>query len=229
MKQSNCYFSTISRIRCCACVTFLLVWVSGCAVTPPKVDPYSTLLPSGMKVVDGSAAFSAASLKQETAYLVVGANFITYTDVWNKFQKNAEEGGNLYYSKAFMIDAMAQWAPTRTTSLVATKLQKHFRKVIVVNDLVEAQAQSAKWIVMFDHAFVQTSTATATWTNSTSIDLLNSNLRRVVAAEYSEHKDYGGAWSIGDAQRFMVYRGEDVLRSVNAALVQFDTKLASAH
>ena len=228
MKHTNCrFFSTIGRNGCSACVVLLLLLGSGCAVTPPKVDPYSTLLPAGTKVVDGTASFSAASLKQETAYLVVGANFVTYADVWNKFQKSAEEGGNLVYSKAFLLEIQAQWSPTRTTSLVATDLQKHFRKIIVVNDLAEARAQGAKWIVMFDHAYVQTSTATATWTNSTTIDLLDSNFRRVVAAAFSEHKDYGAAWSDGDVQRFSRYRGEDVLRTVKATIAQFDAKLTA--
>jgi hypothetical protein len=229
MMQANCrFFSTIDRVGRNACVAFLILLGSGCAITPPKVDPYSTLLPAGTKVVDSMASFSAASLKRETAYLVVGANFVTYADVWNKFQKSAEEGGNLVYSKAFLLEIQAQWSPTRTTALVATDLQKHFRKIIVVNDLAEARAQGAKWIVMFDHAYVQTSTATATWTNSTTIDLLDSNFRRVVAAAFSEHKDYGAAWGDGDVQRFSKYRGEDVLHSVKAALILFDTKLASS-
>ena len=227
MMQANCrFFSTIDRVGRNACVAFLILLGSGCAVTPPKVDPYSTLLPAGRKVVDGTASFSAASLKQETAYLVVGANFVTYIDVWNKFQKSAERGGNIVYSKAFMLEILAQWSPARTTALVATGLQKHFRNVVAVDDLAEAQAKSAKWIVMFDHAFVQTSTATATWTNSTSIDLLDSTFRRVVAAAFSEHRDYGAAWGDGDVQRFSKYRGEDVLRTVKAAIAQFDAKLA---
>ena len=71
---------------------------------------------------------------------------------------------------------------------------------------------------MFDHAYVQTSTATSTWTNSTSIDLLDENFRRVVAAAFSEHKDYGLSWSESDVKRFMKYRDEDLLRSVKTAL-----------
>lgn len=231
MKQAKCcFFSTICHIGQSAFVVFILILGSGCAVTPPRVDPYSTLLPTGTKVADSTAPFFTANLKQETAYLVVGANFVTYADVWNKFQQQAEKGGlgNLVYSKAELLEFQAQWSPARTTSLVVTDLQKHFRNIVVVNDLAEAQAKNAKWVVMFDHAFVQTSTATATWTNSTSIDLLDGNFRRVVAAAFSERKDYGAAWGEDDVHRFSRYRGEDVLRSVNAALNQFDAKLAAS-
>lgn len=220
--------STIGRIGLRACVALLLIVGSGCAVTPPRVDPYSTLLPAGRTVTDGATSFSAASLKNETAYLVVGANFVTYADIWGQFQKNAEQSFNLVYSREFLLNGMAQWSPTKTTSLVTDNLKKHFRNIVVVNDLAEARAKNAKWVVMFDHAYVQASTATATWTNTTSIDLLDNKFRRVLAAMSSEHKSYGGAWSAGDAQRFMVYRGEDVLRTVKAALVDFDTKLAAA-
>lgn len=229
MKQINfCFFSKASRIGNSTCVVLLLFLFGGCAVTPPRVDPYSTLLPTGSKIVDGTS-FSDANLKQETAYLVVGANFVTYADVWNKFQRQSEKGGNLVYSKADLLEFQAQWSPARTTSLVVTSLQKYFRNIVVVNDLAEAQAKNAKWIVMFDHAFVQTSTATATWTNSTSIDLLDSNFKRAAAAAFSERKDYGGAWGEDDVHRFSRYRGEDVLRSVHAALNQFEAKLAAFH
>ena len=210
-----------------AILAVLLFVSSGCAVTPPKVDPYSTLLPAGRTILDGTASFSAAGLKQSTAYLVVGANFVTYTDVWNKFQKSAEAGENLYWSQAFLIEVQAQWSPAKTTSLVVEELRKRFKDVVVVDDLAEAQSKRAQWVVMFDHAFVQISTATATWTNSTSIDLLDEKFRRVVATSTSEYKDYGQSWSDGDAARFMKYRGDDVVRSVRTAIAQFDAQVAA--
>jgi hypothetical protein len=104
-------------------------------------------------------------------------------------------------------EAHAQWAPTRVTELASASLQKHFKTVVVVNDLAAARDKKAKWVVMFDHAFVQTSTATATWTNTTNVDLLDGNFKRVTAASFTEHKDYGGAWLPGDGERFAVYRG----------------------
>ncbi len=207
----------------------LALFASGCAVTPPRVDPYSTLLPPGQKVADSPTTFSPASLKQETAYLVVGANFIAYVDAWNKFQKSAEQGGNLAYSQAFLLQVQEQWSPAKTTSLVVTSLQKHFRDIVVVDDLAEARAKRANWVVVFDHAFIQTSTATATWTNSTSIDLLDGTFSRVVASAVSEHKDYGAAWNgESDVKRFARNRGDDVVRSVRAAIRQFDTRLLAA-
>ncbi len=208
----------------------LLLLVSGCAVTPPMVDPYSTLLPAGRKISDSNTRLSAAQLKNETVHLVVGANFATYAEVWGKFQGAAEKGGfaNLAYSKETLLNFHAQWAPTRVTSLVVTELQKNFRKIVVVNDLAEAQAQKAKWIVMFDHAHIQASSATATWDNTTTIDLLNSNFQRVLSASHSEHKAHGAAWGAADAQRFMVYRGQDILRTVNTALAKFNANLAAA-
>jgi len=48
-----------------------------------------------------------------------------------------------------------------------------------------------------------------------------------VAASFSERKDHGAAWSEADVQRFGRYRGDDILRSVNAAISQFDAKLAA--
>lgn len=229
MKQSKLPFiSALGRISITSCIVLEILFASGCAVTPPKVDPYSTLLPAGQKVVDRPTTFSAASLKEETAYLVVGANFVSYVDAWNKFQKSAEQGGNLAYSKEFLLQVQDQWSPAKTTSLVVTSLRKHFRDIVVVDDLAEARAKRAKWVLVFDHAFVQTSTATATWTNSTSIDLLDGSFRRAVAIAVSEHKDYGAAWSETDVQRFAKNRGDDVLRSVKAAINQFDTKLLVA-
>ncbi len=207
----------------------LFLMMTGCALTPPMVDPYSTLLPAGRKVVDSNAHLSAAQLKNETVYLVVGANFVNYAEVWNKHQQTAEKGGfaNLAYSKETLLNFQAHWAPTRVTSLVVTELQKHFRKVVVVNDLAEAQAQRARWIVMFDHAHEHPTTATATWTNTTSIDLLDSQFRRVLAASFSEKMAHGTNWGPSDTQRIIKARGTDIVRCVETALAQFNTKLTA--
>ncbi len=208
----------------------LFLMMAGCALTPPMVDPYSTLLPAGRKVVDGNTRLSATQLKNETAYLVVGANFVNYAEVWNKHQQTAEKGGfaNLAYSKETLLNFQAHWAPTRVTSLVVTELQKYFRKVEVVNDLAEAQARKAKWVVMFDHAHEHPTTATATWTNTTTIDLLDGQFRRVVAASFSEKMAHGTNWGPSDTQRIIKARGVDIVRCVETALVKFNAKLAAA-
>jgi len=208
----------------------LFTLLGGCAVSPPMVDPYSTLLPAGRKVSDSHTRLSPAHLKRETAYLVVGANFVTYAEVWKKFddQSKSTSFANLAYSSDTLQYFSAQWSPTRVTSMVVTELQKHFRKIVVVNDLAEAHARNARWIVMFDHAYVQTSTASATWSNTTTIDLLDSSFRRVLSASHTENSSHGLAWSNADAKRFMRLRGEDILRTVNTTLAQFRTKMSSA-
>ncbi len=227
------YASLLSRrgqLGLSACLPLLLLLASGCALTPPMVDPYSTLLPAGRKVADSHTRISPAQLKHETAYLVVGANFITYAEVWKKFddQSKTTSFANLAYSNGTLQYFSAQWSPTRVTSIVVTEMQKHFRKIVVVNDLAEAQARKARWIIMFDHAHVQTSTASATWSNTTTIDLLNSNFQRAVSASHTENSSHGLAWGNDDAKRFMKYRGEDILRTVNTALTQFGSKLDTA-
>ncbi len=221
------FFSTTSRNVLLAA---LLLLVSGCAVTPPMVDPYSTLLPAGRKIADSGTRLSAAQLKNETVYLVVGANFVTYAEVWGKKQKQFEAGGivTLVENKEDLLNWQAQWSPTRVTTLVVTELQKHFRKIVVVNDLAGAQAQKAKWIVMFDHAHVQPTSFTATWTNTTTIDLLDGQLRRMVSATFSETMAHGQRWGSSDGNRIMLAKSTDIVRSVNTALAQFNAKLTAA-
>jgi len=231
MNQVSGHFASIvTRIGRGGCVALLLLLVSGCAaLTPPKVDPYSTLLPAGAKLVDATASFSAPNLKQDTVYLVVGSNFVTYAEMWNKGQKFAEEyGGGISYSKADFLEWQARWSPARTTSLVVAVLQKHFRNVVSVTDLAEAQAKSAKWTAMFDVAHVVPSAMTCSWTNSTSIDLLDGKFRRVAAVTVSQDKNYGMPLTDGAVHQCQRDRGEDLVRNVNAALVQFDIKLAAA-
>lgn len=225
MKLPTCLLQPV--LRHIGLMAALLLASVGCAVTPPKVDPYSTLLPPGRAISDRAGGVSTAGLKQSTAFLVVGANFVAYSETWSKFQKSAEAGGNLVYSRAFLLDLQAQWSPARITSLVVESLRRRFKDVVVVDDLADARDKGATWIVMFDHAFVQTSTATATWANATTIDLLDKDLRRVLAATFTESKDYGAAWSEADVQRFAQHRGNDIVRSVNGAIAQFDTKLAA--
>jgi len=210
-----------------ACAALWVALVTGCGGTLPKVDPYATLLPAGVVLVDRTVHFSAASLKSETAHLVVGANFVSYVELWTKLNKQAEQGPIPFSSRAVMLEMSAQWSPAKTTGMVVTSLQKHFKDVVVVDDFVDARAKGAKWIVMFDHAFVQPSWMTTTWTNTTTIDLLDGSIRRVAGASFSEVKRYDEG--VGEAAALRITRnaGDDVLRSVNGALAQFEAKLAA--
>ncbi len=232
MKHSIASFLSLhGRFGRRACLLLLILMAGGCAVTPPMVDPYSTLLPAGRKVEDSNTRFSAAQLKNETVYLVVGANFVTYAEIWAKLHTKAENQGiaiRLLIGRSAHVSYRSEWAPTRVTSLVTAELQKHFQKIVVVNDLAEAQAQKAKWIIMFDHAFVQATTALASWTNTTTIDLLDNNLRRVMAITFSENKFHGVSTNFSDEARIATARGEDLMRCVQTALVQFNSKLAAS-
>jgi len=199
----------------------------GCGGTLPKVDPYATLLPAGTTVVDSTAPFSAVTLKRETAYLVVGTNFVNYVDVWNKIRKIAEQKGNLAFNRAAMLEMSDRWSPARTTGLVIGSLKKHFKNIVVIDDMADARTKGAKWIVMFDHAYVQPSWTTTTWTNTTTIDLLNSNFRRFADGKFSELKHHDEGTGEAAALRITQLLGDDVLRSVNAAIAQFDARLAA--
>jgi hypothetical protein len=221
--KGNC-FSTMIRGTL---VAGLVLLGYGCGGTLPKVDPYASLLPAGTTVVDSTAPFSAATLKPETGYLVVGTNFVNYVDVWSKTRKTAEQGGNLAFSQASMLEMSDRWSPARTTGLVIASLQKHFKNVVVVEDLADARTKGAKWIVMFDHAYIQPSWMTTTWTNTTTIDLLNNNFRRVADGKFSEIKHHDVGSGEAAALRITQLLGDDVLRSVNAAIAQFDAKLAA--
>ena len=219
------FFSTMIRGTL---VVGLVLLGSGCGGTLPKVDPYATLLPAGTNVVDSTAPFSAATLKRETAYLVVGTNFVNYADVWNKYRKIAEQGGNLAFNQAAMLEMSDRWSPARTTGLVIASLQKHFKNIVAVDDLADARTKGAKWIVMFDHAYIQPSWMTTTWTNTTTIDLMDNNFRRVADGRFSElkHHDVGA----GEAEALRITRllGDDVQRSVNAAIAQFEAKMIAS-
>ncbi len=222
------FFSTM--IRGTLVVGLVLLW-SGCGVTGgtlPKGDPYATLLPAGTNVVDSTAPFSAANLKQETAYLVVGENFVNYVDVWNKIRKIAEQDGNLPFSQAAMLEMSDRWSPARTTGMVIASLQKHFKNIVAVDDLADARTKGAKWIVMFDHAYIQPSWMTTTWTNTTTIDLMDNNFRRVAGGRFSELKHHDVGAGGAEALRITRLLGEDVQRSVNAAIAQFDAKMIAS-
>ena len=204
-----------------------LVLLAGCGGTLPKVDPYSGLLPAGTSVVDSKTPFTAASLKRETAHLVVGGNFVNYADVWEKVRENAGKSG--VFSRAAELEMSDRWSPARTTGLVTASLQKHFKDIVVVSDLADARAKRAKWIVMFDHAYIQPAWAVPTYTNTTTIDLLDNNLQRVVGGMFSEQKQHAVSAVGGQAEGLRLTRllGDDVLRSVNAAILEFDAKLAA--
>ena len=166
-------------------------------------------------------------LKQDGAVLVVGANFVAYGESWERQNKHIESAlATLFGARERGRLFAAQWAPTRTTSIVATALRKHFESVEVVNDLAEAKAKRAKWIVMFDHSF-EPSPGTPSWTNTTAIDFLNANGLRIFSATFSEHKSYAISWFGENDESIRRNLGDDVLRSVNNAVIQFDAKLAA--
>lgn len=208
-------------------VVSLVLLGSGCGGTLPNVNPYSTLLPAGTNVVDSKAPFSAANLKLETVYLVVGANFVNYADVWKKIR---EDSGKAAFSKSADLEISDQWSPARTTGLVTACLQKYFKNIVVVDDLADARAKGANWIVMFDHAYIQPSWVTTTWTNTTTIDLMDNNFRRVAGGRFSELKQHDINVSGGQAEGLRIGRllSDDVQRSVNTAITQFDAKMVAS-
>jgi len=212
----------------------LFLLLSGCAVTPPRVDPYSSLLPAGTKVVDDKKAQSTANIKNEEAFFVLGANFYNFEEAWYKIRKSLDGVSGAMFSASSgisreeVIEITEQWSPQRVATLVSNGLRPHFKKITKVDSLGEAKAQNARWIIVFDHAFVQTSSATATWTNTTNIDLLDNGFKRVVAASFTERMAHGIAMNNNDQKRLMKLRGVDLARSVESALTDFNTKLVAS-
>jgi hypothetical protein len=205
-----------------------LAMLSGCAVSGPMVDPYTGLLPSGVKLAESNLRLSKDALKQQNVYMVLGANYVNYREMWDKFQKMADDPSvflRLAYSQAEMQAFQVYWSPQRTTGLVTSMLQQHFRAVNVVNDLAEATDKGAEWIVVFDHAFVQPTTATASWTNTTTIDLLSRSLVRVMRAQVSEAQQRGIAWGSSDVHRLTRQRGDDIVGCITKAVTQFDARI----
>lgn len=211
----------------CFSACFALV---GCQVTPPRIDPYSGLLAANTRPTSSSMKPAKADLSAQTVYVVVGANYVTYADAWNKM---TERGRNpLAYmlvpgGKDLLEFAAASWSPERTNSIVIDMLKKHFKEVRVVDDFGAARKLGASWIVMYDHAYVQTSTATASWTNVTTIDLLTRDLQKAIGVEVTESSAYGAAWGPDDSHRFSKLRGEDIVKTITAASRQFDQKLTA--
>lgn len=220
------------RLACCVLLALPLVLLTGCQITPPRVDPYTGLIQAGTALRSDSNPISRSGTARETVYLVLGANYLEYQKANDKFMKMAESGSLMPTMAGLSMDEFRAmhnaWAPKRTTSLVVDTLRKHFARVQVADDFAEAQANGAQWIVLYDHAHVQTSTATASWSNTTSIDLLTRDLVKVVGADSHEDKSYGAAWGNGDVLRFARYRGEDIVRSITTALLRFDARLDAA-
>lgn len=205
-----------------------VVVLTGCAVGQPRVDTYSGLLPAGVTPAPQTLAPRTGQFRDQTAYVVLGANYLSYSDTWAKFQKIADGGGfaNLVYSSDELQAFQRFWSPTRTTSLVVDTLKKHFADVRMADDLAQAKEQGARWIVVYDHFFQQPTTMTATWTNHTTFDLLSAGrLQRVARAEFAETQSRGIAMGSADVHRLTRQRGEDVVGCISRALQEFDRKL----
>lgn len=218
------------RIFSLLMIGWLYAALSGCAVSAPRVDPYSGLISANMKIEDFTPKPIDSSLwKRQPVYLVTGANFESYAKTWDTMNERVKSpiGALSGYSRATLDEMMDVWSPTKATSNIVIILNKYFDKVIPVSDLAAARDKKARWIVLFDHTFYQASTATATWTNTTVIDLLNSDLKRAIHSEFRASKDYGAAWGSGDVERFSKYRGIDIQDSLNGAGTDFEKKLAS--
>lgn len=205
-----------------------VVVLSGCASSQPKKDPYSGLLPSGSAgiVQSADAKPRRADLKSSSVYLVTGANFEEYSQSWRQ-QVERNSRGNLVYSTSELKLIDAASSPTLTLTPLLATLRKYFADVVVVADLAEARSRNARWIVVFDHHLDQTPAA-AVWTNTTTIDLLNSKMQRTVNSEYSEKKSYGIAWGSSDVMNFMRKKAEDIKTTSSKAVALFDVKLSES-
>lgn len=78
-----------------------IVALTSCAIGQPHVDTYSSLLPVGITPAPQPLAPRTGQFRTQTAYVVLGANYLSYNDTWTKLQKMADEGGfaNLVYNR----------------------------------------------------------------------------------------------------------------------------------
>lgn len=209
-------------------VLFTLSFLSGCSVTPQRVDPYTGLLPTGASIQNAPERLLRTSvLKKEKVYVVTGANFEAYAQTWEKVDKQVKGGSIalLVNSQAELNRMQEAWSPAFATNKLVLMLKKYFGEVVIASDLADARSKNASWVVLFDHAFEQPTTATATWTNTTVVDLLDDKLHRLVHGEYSAKKDYGMAWGNSDVMRFSVNRGKDIQESADKGVANFEEKL----
>lgn len=209
--------------------TLVCVFIASCQITPPRVDPYTGLVAPNFKQQVTQLSATRAELKAQTVYVVVGANYIQYADAWAKFtDRGANALAKVVVGGDLLEFTALSWSPERTNGIVVEMLKKHFSEVKVVEDFSKARQSGANWIVMYDHAYVQTSTATATWSNTTTIDLLNRNLDKAIGVEVVENSSYGAAWGNDDVRKFGKARGEDILKTITKASRQFDEKVTSS-
>jgi len=210
-------------------ILFLLsaiVVTSGCVGLPPRVDPYSGLLPAGKvrEVVQENMTFSRAELKRSTVYVVTGANFETYAAIWKETEQR-NRGGNMAYNREDMARIYASWAPSLTTTRLAEVLRRYFKEVEVVSDLAQAQTRNAQWIVMFDHALEYPNPGAANWINTTVVELLDGKLMLFSKGEASVRNDYGLAWDHAQVMRNMDQHAKDVRAVADRALAVFEESL----
>ena len=211
-------------------IGWLYVTLSGCAISEPRVDPYSGLISAKMKIEDYTPRPIESSLwKRQPVYLVTGANFESYAKAWNVMNERLKSpiGAVSVYSRAHINEMMDSWSPTRATSNIVIILNKYFDKVIPVSDLAAARDKKASWIVLFDHTFYQASTASTNYTNTTVIDLLNSDLKRAIHSEFQASKEFGTVWDEADVKKFEKQRAIDIQDSLIRAGTDFEKKLSS--
>lgn len=264
--------TTFSRALQSTVAAGAALFVGGCTVGEPMVDPYKGLLPANYTISDAPQKISAKSLKKSKVYLVTGANFENYIAVWKKTNDTWQQQAGFFkatdgvvgelakQSAAVVVGGMdnpveaavagkvaeaatsqsgpsfndtmdkgiANWAPNKKIDGVSKMLKRHFAEVGAASDLADARAKGAEWIVIFDHAFEQPTTATATWTNTTQIDLLDKNLARVVTAKTSEKKEHGAAHNDQRWREILQLRGDDVTACIERTSADFEVKLKAA-
>ena len=210
-------------------VSFLLM-LGGCSVTKERVDPYAGLLPTGYQQTKSNiTSINKADLQKSKVFVVTGANFEHYSETWNVFDKQIKSGSvsDLVYSRAELERMQSSWSPALATNNLVLTLKNVFGEVQIVEDLATAKSNQANWIVMFDHAFEQPSTASATWTTTTQIDLLDGSLNLVASSRSSSKHSHGIAWGSADVMRLSVQRGTDIKNSIDEAMGKFRLSLES--
>lgn len=203
-----------------------IILTTGCVSLPPRVDPYSGLLPAG-KVLESARedlTFSRADLKRSTAYVVTGANFEAYSALWKQMEER-NRGGNFGYNAKQMAIISASWNPSLTTTRLAEVLSRYFKEVEVVSDLAEAQRRNAQWIVLFDHALEYPQPGFPVWINTTVVELLDGKLLRFSKGEHMERKEYPAPFSDAQVMRNMGFQAKDVQTVADRAMVAFEDSL----
>lgn len=216
-----------SRAVSIALIIIAAACMTACSVTPARVDPYAGLLPAG-RTVSSQTMLSTpgrVSFADKRVALVTGANFEAYALGWKNVGDRASSLP--FQDKAETRRYMDSWSPANFTGEIVVILKRRFKDVVIASDFSDAINKQADWIVLFDHAFDMPSTFKAVYTNTTQIDLLDTQLNPVVHVEFSEPQDRGFANGSADVERIVRQRAIDIQKSVHAASRSFETKLDS--